>query len=86
MWPFWGADRDAAPGAQPAGGLGQICPFLGKLIKNGILGASCTLFGGTLGHFGVKLGHFGGELWSFWGADRDATPGAQPAGDAQILG
>ena len=62
-----GAERDAAPGAQPAGGLGQICLFLGKLLKSGILGASCAFFGANWVIFGVKFGHFGGELWPFGG-------------------
>ena len=47
--------------------LGQIRPFLGKLLKNGILGASCAFFGANWGIFGVKFGHFGGELWPFGG-------------------
>ena len=66
--------------------LGQIRPFLGTLLKNGILGANCVISGANWVIFGVKLGHFWGEMWPFWGADRDVTPGAQPAGDAQILG
>ena len=81
-----GAEQDVAPGAQPAGGFGANLPLFGQIAKKWHFGGKLCLFGANLVIFGVKFGHFGGELWPFWGADGDATPGAQPAGDAQILG
>ena len=62
-----GAEGDAAPGAQPAGGFGANLPLFGQIAKKRHFGGKLGLFGANWGIFEVKFGHFGGQIWSFWG-------------------
>ena len=54
-----GAERDATPGAQPAGGFGANPPLFGQIAKKWHFGCKLGLFGANLLIFGVKLVIFG---------------------------